>query len=59
MKTGLRRNLAKLSLLFGGVLNTPQLLLQLTKIQRFGIGDDLGTGFGKQLTIFLRHYNIY
>ena len=50
MKTGLRRNLAKLSLLFGGLLNTPQLLLQLTKIQRFGIGDDLGTGFGKQLT---------
>ena len=47
MKTGLRRNLAKLSLLFGGLLNTPQLLLQLAKIQTFGIGDDLGTGFGE------------
>ena len=43
MRTGLRRDLAKLSLLFGGFLNGPQLILGMGKIQAFGVGNELGT----------------
>ena len=43
MRTGLRRDLAKLALLFGGFLNGPQLILGMGKIQAFGVGNELGT----------------
>ena len=42
MRTGLRRDLAKLALLFGGFLNGPQLILGMGKIQAFGVGNELG-----------------
>jgi len=45
MRTGLRRDLAKLALLFGGFLNGPQLILGMGKIQAFGVGNELADYF--------------
>ena len=42
MRTGLRRDVAKLALLLGGILNAPQFLLGMAKIQLFGVGSELG-----------------